>query len=896
MHEKNEHLKTFITLFLPFLIVFLSFSSWIYYIFAATLRERIASGKLEVLSMASSEMDRTFNHLISYSQNTFSDPVLLSAVSDGDVVLLRERLHDFVNNLESLHRVSISTPEGIMVADYPAEPGLAGTSFAHRDWYQGVSRDWQPYISEFFLNAANPRRYVIAIAVPIKDGDDVLGVLVLQPDMDHLFEPLRASVGSGYIYAVDKNGILIFHPHMVIDSVINYKDVPAVQNVLAGEKGHGVLFNPLHNEQRLSAWMQIRGGHLGLIAQEPTAAAFAPVYSLFYVLLLSSLFMLLFMFINFYRLATMKEKDRQLNNQLERKVALEQGYRNILLFLNSPRLSLEKFSDNLLDILTETTGAWGGILYLYTEGVLYPFAKNSVKGEPPTFKPNEGVPGMAFAKKAPFRSMRTKEVARQKLVSGYGEMLPSEVVAVPLLQDDGVLGVIELAYPQRIAEDALGYLEMAADKVATHIAAYYANQQLVEQRQFNRLIMDTVPDLIFYKDLDGRYLTVNQAYADYVGMQPGEIIGLTDADIYPSWEAERDRADDQEVFTSGNVLTVHEQMVTGANGQQICAMTIKVPVKNADGTIKGLVGVSRDVTQIKEAEQRMFQQNEELQQQAEELQAQTEELQAQQGELQSVLARLEEANEAKSRFFAQMSHELRTPLNSIIGFSEVLLDLLAGPLTEKQTEYIHSVNASGHHLLELINDILDFSKAEAGKMEVEYSQTNPVEIVEQAVSMVSESAARSDIDISVQIEKEVPHQIYADAIKVKQVLINLLINAVKFSRPKGAITVSLDRRNDSGGNRPSGGEYLQFAVIDTGIGISPANQEKLFKAFSQIESVYTKKIEGTGLGLALSKHLVELHEGRIWAKSEELKGSSFFFTLPLNHNNTNAMDDDKSVG
>ena len=782
-----------------------------------------------------------------------------------------------------------------MVVDYPAEPSLTGTNFAHRDWYQGVSKDWQPYISEFFLNAANPKRYVIAVAVPIKDGDDVLGVLVMQPNMDHLFEPLRVSVGGGTIYAVDKNGNLIFHPDKVIDSVISYQDVPAVQNVLAGDEGYGILYNPLENEKRLSAWMQMPGGHLGLIAHEPAVVAFAPVYRLLYVLILSSLLLLVFMIIIIYRLASMMEKERGLNSKLQRKIAMEQGYRDVLLFLNTPWKNLQTFADDLLNVLTENSGAWGGILYIYSNGTLHPFAKKSVKGEPPVFKVNEGVPGMAMANRSPYRSKRIEDTLQQKLVSGYGEILPSEVVAIPMLKDNGVLGVIELAFQQEIAEDTLSYLEMATDKASAQIAEYYIKEQLDEQRQFNRLIMDTIPDLIFYKDLDSRYLTVNQAYADYVGMQIDEIVGLMDADMFPAWEAARDKAGDEEIFTSGKVLTIHEQTVTGANGQQICAMTIKTPVKDADGTVKGVVGVSRDVTQLKEAEQRMLQQNEELQQQAEELQVQTEELQAQQDELHLVLARLEEADAAKSRFLAQMSHELRTPLNSIIGFSEVLLDALVGPLTEKQAEYIHNVNASGHHLLELINDILDFAKIEAGKMDAEYSGINPVEIVKQAVAMVSESAARFGIDISVQIEKEVPDQMYADVMKVKQVLINLLTNAIKFTPPAGAITVSMTRRNDSGGHEPSGGDYLQFAVIDTGIGISPKNQEKLFKAFSQIESVYTKGIEGTGLGLALSKYLVELHEGRIWVESEEHKGSSFFFTLPCNHIKSIVAGDDKSV-
>ena len=238
-------------------------------------------------------------------------------------------------------------------------------------------------------------------------------------------------------------------------------------------------------------------------------------------------------------------------------------------------------------------------------------------------------------------------------------------------------------------------------------------------------------------------------------------------------------------------------------------------------------------------------------------------------ELGRLYQQLETANRHKSEFLASMSHELRTPLNAIIGFSEVLLDRLFGDLNAKQEEYLQDVLESGRHLLSLINDILDLSKVEAGRMDLDVGRFALPEILENGLTMVRERAGGHSIGLSLEVDPAID-VIEADERKVKQVVFNLLSNAVKFTPDGGQVGIRAGM-DDTG---------VRITVWDTGIGIAPENQGRIFEEFQQVGGVYTEKREGTGLGLALAKKFVELHGGQIWVESETGQGSRFTFTLP----------------
>ena len=216
-----------------------------------------------------------------------------------------------------------------------------------------------------------------------------------------------------------------------------------------------------------------------------------------------------------------------------------------------------------------------------------------------------------------------------------------------------------------------------------------------------------------------------------------------------------------------------------------------------------------------------------------------------------------------------MSHELRTPLNAIIGFSEVLSERMFGELNEKQEEYLKDIHASGQHLLSLINDILDLSKIEAGRMELELADFDLPTAIDNALTLVRERAGRRGITLGCEIDERVG-MIQGDERKVKQVLLNLLSNALKFTPEGGRIDVRAALKEGT----------VEISVTDTGVGIAPEDQEAIFEEFRQV-GTSDKKVEGTGLGLALSRKFVELHGGRIWVQSQEGVGSTFTFTIPV---------------
>jgi PAS domain S-box-containing protein len=342
---------------------------------------------------------------------------------------------------------------------------------------------------------------------------------------------------------------------------------------------------------------------------------------------------------------------------------------------------------------------------------------------------------------------------------------------------------------------------------------------------------------------------------------------------------------------------INEWTYLHKSGTRLTVELAVTVLRDKENNITGYLGIAKDITERKMAEAKIVFQNEMLRANEEELMQNLEELHAAQESLVNSNKKLleakelaESANRAKSDFLANMSHEIRTPLNGVIGFSDLLLGT---DLDSVQRQYMTTVNKSAHTLLDVINDILDFSKIEAGKLELVTEKVDLLTLCNQAMDVISFQAQHKHIDLMLNVGKEVPRFILADAIRLRQVLVNLMGNAIKFTE-SGEIELKVElaigsqlqvpNMDDISKGQPETGKrqpQFRFSVRDTGIGIDPINQMKIFEAFSQGDSYTTKKFGGTGLGLAISNKLLALMGGQLQLRSEPGVGSTFFFEISL---------------
>jgi PAS domain S-box-containing protein len=431
-----------------------------------------------------------------------------------------------------------------------------------------------------------------------------------------------------------------------------------------------------------------------------------------------------------------------------------------------------------------------------------------------------------------------------------------------LKKKDGTVMNCLLSIKMRRADDGglIGYQGIIRDITEQKRIA----MEIEKDRDVLRTVINNVPDYIYVKDNEGRYLLSNIAYMRFLGVKkPEEFVGKTAFEFFPKELATIYNNYDHEVIRSGEPIIDREESITDEKGNQVWHLKSVIPLSDIDGKIWGIVGVRKDITEKKIAGIKIEKYAANLEKMVEERTR----------ELHLAKEEAERASRAKTEFLAGMSHELRTPLNAIIGFSEVLRDQYFGKLNEKQTEYVNDVLESGRHLLSLISDILDLSKIESGKTELQLSEANIKRILENSLIMVRERCVRHGINIKENLPQDVDVlEIAVDERAIKQIMFNLLSNAVKFTPDGGSITLEAENK----------GEELVIRVEDTGIGIAPEDQGKIFDEFAQIKSRMTKKTSGTGLGLSLVKRLVEMHGGNVWVESEgEGKGSRFSFSLPI---------------
>ena len=365
----------------------------------------------------------------------------------------------------------------------------------------------------------------------------------------------------------------------------------------------------------------------------------------------------------------------------------------------------------------------------------------------------------------------------------------------------------------------------------------HAEAELIKSEKKYRSLFEQSNDAIILYDLEGNHIDVNSRACEMLGYTKEELTKLSFTDILPSDQLDMLLEAQRKIRHEGTFRMEIE--LIKADGHRMVADVSGSIMDVRPYTIQSII---RDISERKRLEESLLHAK--------------------------VIA--EAASHTKSEFLANMSHELRTPLNAIIGFSDVMLEGYFGELSTKHNHYIQHISNSGKHLLNLINDILDISKVEAGKMELFPALVKLEGLIAEMVATMQPLATKKKITVNILKDNDANIILMADEAKVKQILYNLLGNAIKFTPNGGEINIQASLA----------GSMVRISVIDNGIGISSDDQKKLFTPFIQLDNSVSKQYEGTGLGLAVVKELVELHGGRVWVESEPGKGSNFTFELP----------------
>jgi len=383
-------------------------------------------------------------------------------------------------------------------------------------------------------------------------------------------------------------------------------------------------------------------------------------------------------------------------------------------------------------------------------------------------------------------------------------------------------------------------------------------ETLTRDQYLMNALMNNLPDCIYFKDKESRFIRINEAHAQLFGLnKPDEEIGKTDFDFFTEEHARQAFEDEQAIIQSGKPL-IKEEKNTWKDRSDTWVSTIKLPLVDHEGNIVGTFGISRDITEQKLVSEELIKAKEHA----------------------------EESDRLKSAFLANMSHEIRTPMNGILGFADLLTEQ---ELTcDEQQEYINIIKKSGERLLNIINDLIDISKVESGQMEIFISETNVNEQIEYIHTFFKPEVEKKGMKIFFRCGLPVKEVVIkTDREKIYAILTNLIKNAIKYS-DKGTIEIGYNiKRASTTGSTDSTTEppvsvknELEFFIMDTGIGIPQNKKETIFDRFVQVDLNNKRAVQGAGLGLAISKAYVEMLGGKIWVESELGKGSTFYFTIP----------------
>lgn len=407
-----------------------------------------------------------------------------------------------------------------------------------------------------------------------------------------------------------------------------------------------------------------------------------------------------------------------------------------------------------------------------------------------------------------------------------------------------------------------------------------AKESLLDERQQLRTLIDNLPDNIYIKDKEGKFLVVNKTLAKHLGYSTTELIGKSDFDLYSEREARKYFEDEQKIMLSKTAMINAEDEKTYPDGSHIFLLTTKCPIVNDNGEVIGIVGIGRDITEIKKAENELKKKTKELQEtnvlleeRQEEIQQQSEELMVQAEHLRKANSELEKLNRTKDKFFSIIAHDLKNPFHAIIGFSELLRKDFHEMDDQQKIGLMELINISSESAYSLLENLLQWARTQTDKIKFKPENMDIHDVIKSNINFHKVSAEKKQIKLTSNLQSSL--YVFADKNMINTVVRNLISNAIKFTKNKGEIKVQIVETTQN----------VEIQIIDNGMGINKENLEKLFRIDTYYSTQGTSGESGTGLGLIICKEFIEKNGGKIKVESEINKGSTFSFTLPKERKN-----------
>jgi hypothetical protein len=728
---------------------------------------------------------------------------------------LNRHLQDVLELEPAFLFASVYELDGTMRAIVPPDP-IVGRDFAYRDWYRGVSSQWQPYVSEVYRTAVAPNPLVVAVAVPIRnERGEPIGILMAAYTLEQLrrkFEALAAGA-SGIPCVVDQNGIVVTAlGTLSVGQKIEGPMQSLANRALAGQEGSERVGSG--ETENFAGYAPLPTLRWGCIYARPASDALAPIIRL-RGQWLTTAFYLLLVYLTTVGIAAFLV--RRQTHLLLRNRALNEALEDRISELKTSRENLQKAATEIEDLYNR---APCGYHSLDAQGSFVRINDTELDWIGRTRE--EVVGKMRFSDLLAPQSVKVF----QENFSKFKERGRVANLEFQMVRKDGS------TFPVMLSATAIR--NEAGEFVASRTTLFDITERKHAEEQLDRFFTLSL-DLFCVAGFDGCFKRLNRAWEATLGFTTDELLSRPYMEfIHPDDRDSTAEAARQQI-EEGKVILEFENRYRAKDGSYRWLSWRSLPAPD----VKLIYATARDITEQKRAEEALLHAKEEA----------------------------ERTSRFKDQFLSTMSHELRTPLNAVLGFSELLEDARYGPLNERQRRYLSHIQNGGKHLLTLINDILDLSKIEAGRIELFVGDVPLQQAFHDVLAALRPLADKKSHTLSVGDDASLV--VRADPIRLKQVLTNLVANAVKFTPEGGRIELAAHAENGR----------VRIAVHDNGPGIPPEEQKRIFEAFYRLRKP-GQSAEGTGLGLAITQRLVELQGGQLCLESQPGQGSCFYFTLP----------------